>query len=345
MAAERIYISSEDWNLMLHQWMERYTVLGPIAEKRGLVLQPIHTKNVEEIVYDRVRSAQPLKSFLLPPLEEVVGNSNHPALSLLFLGVKACDLKALPILDRAFEGDFPDPQYREKRESSLLIGADCSDPLDTCCCTWGGGLPYSTEGFDLNLSPVRGGFVVELGSQKGQNLLAEFGKTMKPVTREKKQAVVQKRRQTTQAVELKNRSYRLSAKQKQLITGSWDSGVWSKHVATCVECGACNHACPTCHCYFLDDVTRAAFVRLRGWDACQYTGYAVTAGGTTPRPHLVQRFRNRYFCKFSYLDDNYGASGCTGCGRCIEACQGKIDQRKALFELDAGKRRTGIRKK
>jgi sulfhydrogenase subunit beta (sulfur reductase) len=75
-------------------------------------------------------------------------------------------------------------------------------------------------------------------------------------------------------------------------------------------------------------------VKLRGWDSCMYSGYAVTAGGGTPRPKLVERFRNRYFCKFKYLPLNYGLLGCTGCGRCVEGCQGKIDMRETLKDLE-----------
>jgi len=344
MAAEQIYISAEHWALILGKWREQYTVLAPLAEKRDLFFQLIDSGNAGRIVYDRVRAAQPLKSFLLPPLEEVAGVPNPSIRSLLFLGAKACDLKALQILDHAFGGDFADPSYQARRERSVLVGTDCTDPLDTCCCTWVGGQPYPTEEYDLNVSGVRGGFVVEVGSKKGRALLAGFEGHLKTVVKEKKQAVVHQRKQTVQAVERKNRAYRLSDKQKQVLVGAWDAAVWQKHSETCVECGACNHACPTCHCYYLDDITRKAFVKLRGWDACQYTGYAVTAGGGTPRPRLVQRFRNRYFCKFDYLDENYGICGCTGCGRCIEACQGKIDQRTAFFDLDAGRRRKGTRK-
>jgi sulfhydrogenase subunit beta (sulfur reductase) len=345
MAAEQIYIGAEHWGLILNTWRQQYTVLAPLAEKRDLFFQPIDSGNTERIVYDRVRAAQPLKSFLLPPLEEVTGRSNPSIRAFLFLGAKACDLKALQILDLAFGGDFADPLYQTRREQSVLVGTDCTDPLDTCCCTWVGGEPYPTVGFDLNLSCVRGGFVLEVGSKKGKALLAGFEGYFKTVPKEKKQSVIQQRKQTSQAVKRKNRAYRLSDKQKQVLIGAWDSGVWSGHSETCVECGACNHACPTCHCYFLDAVTREAFIKLRGWDACQYTGYAVTAGGGSPRPRLVHRFRNRYLCKFDYLDDNYGICGCTGCGRCIEACQGKIDQRTALFELDSGRIRKGTKKK
>jgi heterodisulfide reductase subunit C len=163
--------------------------------------------------------------------------------------------------------------------------------------------------------------------------LEGFDQSLKEVVKEEGEALQKLREETTQKVEKQNEEFRFSQEHHDLVSGGWESDIWKKHVETCVECGACTHACPTCHCYFLDDITRAEFVKLRGWDSCQYSGYAVTAGGGTPRPRLVERFRNRYLCKFKYLFDNYGMYGCTGCGRCIEGCQGQIDMRAALRDL------------
>jgi len=332
--AERYYIGKAHWGSILQGWMDKYTVLAPQRGNGSHFIQPVTPDNMASIVYDEARATQPLKSFLLPPLEEVVGQELKLEKPWLFLGVKACDLAALPILDQAFGGDFADPLYQKRREDSILVSSDCTQPWETCFCTLVGGQTYPKKGFDLNLSKVWDGFVIEVGSLRGKGLLEGRDEAIKEVVKEEAEALEKLRIETTKKVEEQNQEFTLSKPQKDVVSGSWESEVWKTHSETCVECGVCNHACPTCHCYFLDDVTRQEFVRLRGWDSCQYSGYAVTAGGGTPRPRLYERFRNRYFCKFKYLDDNYGMCGCTGCGRCIEGCQGKIEMREAVKDLD-----------
>jgi sulfhydrogenase subunit beta (sulfur reductase) len=330
---ERYYIGKAHWSTMLQGWMDNFTILAPQRVDGGLFVQPVTPENMSSVVYDEARAVQPLKSFLLPPLEEVVGDKIKQEKPWLFLGVKACGLAALPIIDQAFGGEFADPVYQKRREESIIVSSDCTQPWESCFCTLVGGQPYPTKGFDLNLSKVWDGFVIEVGSLRGKELLEGHDEALKEVVKEEAEALDKLRKETTAKVEKQNQEFKISKSQKDVISGGWESDVWKKHSETCVECGACNHACPTCHCYFLDDVTRKEFVKLRGWDSCQYTGYAMTAGGGTPRPRIYERFRNRYFCKFKYLDDNYGMVGCTGCGRCIEGCQGHIDMRAAIRDL------------
>jgi formate hydrogenlyase subunit 6/NADH:ubiquinone oxidoreductase subunit I len=330
---EKYYIGKEHWGSVLKTWLEKFTVIAPQKEKGGLLLQPVTDENISSIVYDEARAAQPLKSYFIPPLEEVVGDKIKQEKPWLFLGIKACGLAALPILDQAFGGDFADPKFQERRESSLVVSSDCSQPLESCFCTLVGGQPYPVKGFDLNLSKVWDGFVIEVGSLRGKELLEGHDEAIKEVVKEEAETLEKMRKETVEKVKKQNQEFQFTGEHKEVVSANWESDVWEKHSEPCVECGACNHACPTCHCYFLDDVTRKQFVRLRGWDSCQYTGYAVTAGGGTPRPRLFERFRNRYFCKFKYLDDNFGMYGCTGCGRCIEGCQGKIDMRAAVRDL------------
>jgi ferredoxin len=331
---EKYQIGKKQWETVLIRWSERYTLLAPQNEQRGLYYQPVTSENGNLVVYGLARAAQPLKAFLLPPIEEVTGENAKILKPFLFLGVKACDLQALPILDRAFGGEFTDSRYQTRRAKSLIVSSDCTQPWETCFCTLIGGQPYPIQRFDLNLSEVEEGFLIEVGSDRGKELLKVHAQSLKEADKKAEQALDKQRKGTVRKVRQLNSKFKISKSHRELVAPQWDSEVWSKHAETCVECGACNHACPTCHCYFLDDVTRQAFVKLRGWDACMYSGYAVTAGGHSPRARLYHRFRNRYFCKFKYLDDNYGHVGCTGCGRCIEGCQGLIDMRAAIKDLD-----------
>jgi len=109
---------------------------------------------------------------------------------------------------------------------------------------------------------------------------------------------------------------------------------WGQESRQCVGCGACTNICPTCYCLILNEEGGSdRFVKVRSYDSCQWQGYARVAGGASPRPRMRQRFRNRYLCKFLYMPSNFQTLGCTGCGRCTEACPGQIDFRAVVRDV------------
>jgi len=330
---EKYYIGKAHWKSILKTWMEKYNVIAPQNEHDHLYLKPVTTENSSGIVFDEARAVQPLKTYFMPLLSEVTNRTVKQDKPWLFLGVKACGLAALGILDQAFGGDYSDPVYQQRRLESLIVSTDCAQPLATCFCTLVGGNPYPEKGFDLNFSKVWDGFVIEVGSLRGRALLEGHDSSCKEVVKEEAEALKKIRARAVNDIARNNANFSFDSLSAETLNNFWDSKIWRLDSENCVECGACTHICPTCHCYLLDDVTRKAFVKLRGWDSCQYSGYAMTAGGGTPRPELAERFRNRYFCKFKYLVDNYQTAGCTGCGRCIPACQGQIDMRPTLNGL------------
>ena len=207
--AERYYIGKAHWESILRSWMEKYTVLAPQREVGGLYFQPVTSENVSSVVYDEVRATQPMKSFLLPPLDDVISEQPETEKPWLFLGVKACDLAALPILDQAFGGDFADPVFQKRREEAVLVSADCNQPLETCFCTLVGGQPHPTKGFDLNMSKVWDGFVIEVGSLRGKALLDGHDQALKEVVKEEAEALDKLRSETHAKVEEINSQYAL----------------------------------------------------------------------------------------------------------------------------------------
>ena len=115
-----------------------------------------------------------------------------------------------------------------------------------------------------------------------------------------------------------------------------ETKVWKQESEECVGCGACTNICPTCYCLILNDESiNEQFVKVRGYDSCQWYGYARVAGGGSPRHKMTERFRNRYLCKFDYMNHNFGEIGCTGCGRCTEACAAKIDFREVVKNVSS----------
>ena len=93
---------------------------------------------------------------------------------LAFLGIRPCELAALEVQDRVFGQDDPagyrcesDPWYQQARENSIYIAVNCTRPGGTCFCnSWDTG-PEARDGFDLALTELREGFVVDIGSTPG----------------------------------------------------------------------------------------------------------------------------------------------------------------------------------
>jgi len=290
-----------------------------------------------------IRTSSPLKELLFPPRERVcrypsaTAEAPEPPAPPAVVGVAACDLHALASLDAVFLAeDFVDGFYAERRKRLFIVTQDCTDPRPTCACTYLGIKPYAEEGFDLNLSPVSGGWLVEAGSDRGREFLSAHRELLSDAAEAMTQERDERRRAAVEVVEKTNAPFELRATRQELLLGEDPTGAWISEVSTCVECAACLFACPTCHCFLLyDRKADGTNERFKAWDACSYAGYAKMAGGGTPRALLLERFRHRYMHKFDYFVENHGFEMCTGCGRCIEGCAGKIDMRRLFKALES----------
>lgn len=295
------------------------------------------------------RSAQSPKAVFFPPAESMghYGAQAGAATqtledTLVVAGVRACALRAQTYLDRVLiGGDFKDAAYERRREATIVVSSDCADCADTCFCTQVGGKPYATEGFDVNLTPLKYGFVAEVATDRGREWL-EGGDKAKLVEATAEQLAERDavREAMTRRVEEQNAKIGLSATAESPPDLPDDAaGAWQQFAADCVECGACTHICPTCHCFYLYDQALGAeeFERLRTWDSCLLSSYHRMAGGVhmklSPRPKLSGRLANRVLHKFTYSPQQYGLLGCVGCGRCVDACAGAIDIREVAKEL------------
>jgi len=130
------------------------------------------------------------KRFLHPPVERlwqarrqangfsVVENEEMPE-RLAFIGVRACELRAIAIQDRVFlAGQYLDKSYKIRRDSAFIIAVNCSQAGGTCFCASMDSGPKVEAGFDLALTELieedRHLFVMEVGSAAGVDLVRDF---------------------------------------------------------------------------------------------------------------------------------------------------------------------------
>jgi ferredoxin len=297
-----------------------------------IYFSPLSRENEHQL--DRYRTVDPLRLLFYFNRETLTpAESTKPR--RLIVGAKGCDLTALKLLDKALiNDDFVDPVYALWRESTYIISADCQELSGSCHCNLVNGKPFAEDGFDLNLSRMNDYYLLTVGSEKGEELL-KLIRAAVPVaekTSEAQRAVDTNRRTMEKRLAEQNKAYERPAAYQQMRQAPPE--IWIEASNSCVGCGACTNICPTCYCIIVNDETTGdTFTKVRSTDSCQLHGYARVAGGDTPRPKMYQRFRNRYLCKFDYMQHNFDLLGCTGCGRCIDACPGKIDFREVVQKI------------
>lgn len=336
-----LYLSANNLIKLLESLQPQYETYVPTKRNNQLFYKK-YEGDADDIVIGEVRPFEPLKSFFTPAREIVAENFSREIPSenkkpFCIVGVKACDLKGLKISDYVFKNhDYPDPFYLKLRQENLIISADCTSTVETCFCTAVGLKPHPQEDFDINLSPVKGGFIAKTGSEKGKELVEQHAKLFTKPTPDMAGQRQEQRDHITKEVEknIKVNALPRQDKYKNIINKGYDSNIWTDEAATCVECGACNTICPTCHCFLLyDQKNEDKLARMRIWDSCMIKDFARVAGGANPRPKLAMRLRNRFEKKFDFFPKVAQVYACTGCGRCIKACPAKIDIRDVLKKL------------
>lgn len=320
---------------------EKNSVLVPYDIKDRFVFAEFDPDRLSAVQLSGIRQTQPLKSFINPVREKLSGDVPRAGRPVIIAGVKACDLASLILQDFIFlKGDYEDPFYKFHRNNTLIISCDCTQPKETCFCNAMEGAPYPTRSFDLNLSPLDGYFLVEAASDKGKALIDDYKTFFKKA--EEDELLKRDAARAEASGKVKDYVMKRSTPEASAIKGvmkkQYDNlGMWQDFSSTCIECGACNLVCPTCHCFLIfDERSGGDTARGRTWDACLYKTFAKVAGGANPRKHLYERLRNRFDKKFAFFPEILDYTACTGCGRCIEACPGDIDIREVLKGLVLG---------
>ena len=261
-----------------------------------------------------------------------------------FLGVRACELHAIAIQDRVLLGDsFPDPAYRSRREGAFVVALNCSVAGGTCFCASLNTGPRVGSGFDLALTELvetqRHVFVVEVGSEEGAQMLAQVAR--REASAEERAAAEAVVAHTAASMGRELQAEGLA----ELLLRNLEHPRWDEVAARCLTCANCTMVCPTCFCTSVEDLTDLsgdAAERVRRWDSCFTIDFSHLHGGAV-RSSARSRYRQWMTHKLATWVEQFGSSGCVGCGRCITWCPVGIDlteEARAIRGSDRAKKGT-----
>jgi sulfhydrogenase subunit beta (sulfur reductase) len=245
---------------------------------------------------------------------------------LAFVGVRSCDLHAIAVQDKIFmAGEYVEQSYKRRRDSLLVVAVNCVQAGGTCFCTSMKTGPKATFGFDLALTevlnPDRHYFLAEVGTEIGMTVLTEVAH---------REATEEERKAAEDAVEKCSRHMGRTLNTteiRELLYRNYENPRWEDVASRCLTCGNCTMVCPTCFCTTVEDYTDLSgqlAERRRRMDVCFTMDFSYIHGGSV-RYSPKARYRQWMTHKLATWIDQFGVSGCVGCGRCITWCPVAID--------------------
>lgn len=249
----------------------------------------------------------------------------RPERRVAFIGVRACEIVAIETQDRVLrDGRYADADYAARREQIFIVAVNCGAPSGTCFCVSMGTGPRAKAGFDLALTEVLGSehaFVIEVGTEAGRVILERV--TCRVATHDEESAA--DRVVAGAAMHMGRAMDQTDI--RDLLMSNLEHPRWDDVADRCLGCANCVLSCPTCFCTSVEDTSDVAgeeATRTRRWDACFTMEFAYLHGDGV-RPSLRGRYRQWLTHKVATWHDQFGMSGCVGCGRCITWCPVGID--------------------
>jgi len=327
----RIAIPKHEWDERLYQLLSSHDLYAPVDNGFSMDYVKLDAETIPEISYNKPKPVTPLKKFFLPVKENVTSENNETK-RVVIIGAPNCDVMALSLLDQIYlDKEYYDLSYGARREQATVVSFDCLSVQKHCHCTSYGIDPVGNEHSDVSASLIEDQVILTVFTDKGDDFLKLLGVVVSITPEESLlKTLHDSHLEVQKLLSEQNKGLPDYNKTGELIRASAD-GLWEKYATDCVSCGACSAICPTCSCFLLID--RPGFEKVRQLDTCQYPGFERVAGGEDALGPLPDRFRNRYMCKYVWKPLKYKAKACTGCGRCIEACIGRINKNELLLEM------------
>ena len=335
-----------------------YRVVGPTLRDNAIVLAEIERSEelpvgwgvdvapgtyrlrarTDRAAFGNSAGPQSWKQFLHPARQRVWSSDGErePAEApYAFLGVRGCDLAAIGVLDRVLAGAaHPDGSYTARRDGAFIVGVNCTEPGGLCFCSSMGTGPDCGPGYDIALTERATGeevsYLAEAGSPAGAEILAALPhRAAGPDERRAAVAAV------VEAASAMGRAMP-AGDLRQLLIDSRQSTHWDEVASRCLTCGNCTMVCPTCFCTStteVTDLTGEHAERWMEWASCFELDFTFVHEGPV-RKSGPSRYRHWLTHKLSSWHDQFGSSGCVGCGRCIAWCPTGIDITEEMAAFD-----------
>jgi ferredoxin len=351
-------LEASDLQSLIDALLKRdYTVIAPTVQERAIVYDIIDSVNAlpvgigdeqgpgryrlverdDDAFFGYVVGPHAWKQHLFPPhvtlwraqRDEdgfVIEDVPVAAPRMAFLGVRPCELAAIEVQDRVFLGtEYVDPTYAARRENAFIVAVNCGEPGELCFCASMDTGPEARSGFDLSLTEIISStehfFVATVGSEAGKVVLADT-----PAIVASHFDIESAENILSQAAQNMGRTLATDGL-AETLADSYTHPRWQEVAERCLSCANCTQVCPTCFCSTVEDVTDLtgdSAERQRYWDSCFTSDFSYIHGGSI-RPSGMSRYRQWLIHKLSTWQDQFGTSGCVGCGRCIAWCPVGID--------------------
>ena len=317
-----------------------WNIVGVKSKRDKFTFAPLETASELRLDYDV--TLLPPKKYFFPQRETLftydLSNGfsakgfTSEAKPTIIIGVHPYDIVALLHMDEIFAETKSDPYYFEKRNTSIIIGVNIQKMSKWCFAPYMGSATID-YGYDLMLTDLGNRYAINIGSPKGEELLAKYAKNVTNALARDSQLVGQKKMEITNMAQQRF-DFPPELIPELLKKAYEESAFWEKHSEKCLACGSCVLVCPTCYCFDVKDNPDLSLdrgERIRIWDGCLLEDFAKVASGENFRSTRPTRYRHRYFKKGKYLFDRFGFISCVGCGRCSSNCLPDIANPVSLF--------------
>jgi ferredoxin len=272
-----------------------------------------------------------------PEQPVTVSLPGRPPQRLALFGMRPCDLAALDILDHALldAPPSPEPAYQARRDDAFLVVVNCGVPASTCACVSFGTGPHvgARLAHDLEITELvatadprdEPDYVVTAISERGASVLARVAERVSTVHVDGHHVVAVEEQQAAASAAIER--HLPADRMHEALAAGHDLDRWTVVAEQCVACGNCTAVCPTCFCTTINDVgdlSGSHVERRRDWESCFSLEFSRLGDGSV-RSSVAARYRQWMSHKLGTWHDQFGESGCVGCGRCTTWCPVGID--------------------